>query len=123
MILFNDIITAYHKEKFTNDDGSTQERRAERPFVDRIPCQISYQGDDRGAPKGAQRLPQERPIKIFVWLDSVPKGEKFRRGDYVIFERLDGYGETATHHEGTIGEARTYTRGIAHAELSLEAGG
>ena len=121
MILFNDIITAYHKEKFTNDDGSTQERRAEAPFINNISCQISYRTDDKGAPKGRDRLPQTQEIKIFVWFDGIPKGEMFRRGDFVIFERLDGYGRPVTHHEGTIGEPRIYTRGIAHVELSLEA--
>ena len=121
MILFNDIITAYHKETVTNEDGSTQERCADTPFIDKIPCQISYGGNDKGEPKGRDRLPQKRELKIFVWFDGIPRGEMFRRGDRVIFERLDEYGEPATHHEGIIGEPRVYTRGIAHVELSLEA--
>jgi hypothetical protein len=122
MILFRDIITAYHKEMVINEeDGTVQERRADVPFIDGIPCQISYAGDDRGAPKGRERLPQERQIKIFVWFDGIPKGQAFRRGDYVMFERRDAEGGAATHHEGVIGEPRVYTRGIAHVELTLEA--
>lgn len=121
MILFNDRITAYHKEKFTNNDGSTQERRCEQPFINNIDCQISYDSNDKGTPKGRARLPQERPLKVFVWFDGIPRGEMFKRGDYIIFERLNEYGDPVTHHEGVIGEPRVYTRGIAHVELSLEA--
>lgn len=121
MILFKDIITAYHKEKFPNDDGSTQERRSETPFINRIPCQISYAGDDKGEPKGRDRLPQDRTLKVFVWFNGIPRGQMFKRGDYVVFERLNG-NLPVTHHEGTIGEPRVYSRGIPHVELSLEAG-
>ena len=123
MILFQDRITAWHKEKFTNEDGSTQERRADAPFLESIPCQISYAGDDKGTPKGNARIPQERPLKVFVWFDGIPRGQSFRRGDYVEFERTDGAGVAVTHHEGIIGEPRVYTRGIAHVELSMEAQG
>lgn len=123
MIIFNDRITAYHKEKFENEDGSTQERRAEAPFLNNVACQISYSGDDAAKPKGRDRVPQARGMKVFVWFDGIPKGQKFRRGDYVIFERLDEDDLPVTHHEGTIGEPRVYTRGIAHVELSLEAEG
>lgn len=121
MILFNDRITAYHKEKFINDDGSTQERRCEQSFINNIDCQISYESNDNGAPKGRERLPQKRVLKVFVWFDGIPRGEMFKRGDYVIFERLNEYDEVVAHHEGIIGEPRVYSRGIAHVELSLEA--
>ena len=123
MIIFNDIITAYHKEKYTAEDGSTQERRAEMPFIDKIPCQISYNSNDKGTPAGRDRRPQSRAMKVFVWFEGVPKGEMFKRGDYVIFERLNEYDEPVTHHEGTIGEPQVYTRGIPHVQLSLEAEG
>lgn len=123
MILFNDTITAYHKEQYDNEDGSTSERRAEVPFLAGIPCQISYAGDDAARPKGRERVPQERVMKVFVWFRDIAHGAEFRRGDYVIFERSDGAGNTVTHNEGTIGEPRVYTRGIAHVELSLEAQG
>ena len=121
MIIFNDRITAYHKEKFECDDGSTQERRADKPFVYQIPCQISYESNDKGTPAGRDRRPQSRAMKVFVWLDNMPKGEMFKRGDDIIFERLNEDDEPVTHHEGTIGDPRVYTRGIAHVELSLEA--
>lgn len=121
MILFNDRITAYHKEKFECEDGSTQERRAQAPFLDNIACQISYQNDDSAKPKGRDRIPQGRPMKVFVWFEGIPKGQAFKRGDYIIFERHDEDDNAVTHHEGTIGEPRVYTRGIAHVELSLEA--
>lgn len=121
MILFNDRITAYHKEKFVNEDGSTQQRREKDPFVQRMPCQISYESNDRGTPKAKDRLPQARAVKVFVWLENIPKKQMFRRGDDIIFERLDEDGDALTHHEGTIGEPRVYTRGIPHVELSLEA--
>ena len=122
MILFKDRITAYHKEKFQREDGSTEARRAEAPFIERAVCQISFESNDAGKPKGRERLPQERAMKIFVWFDGIPKGQMFKRGDYVIFERLNGDGEAVTHNEGEIGEPRVYTGGIPHVELSLEAG-
>lgn len=121
MIIFRDRLTAYHKVQETQEDGSTQEKRADAPFVHELPCQISHEDNDKGAPKGRDRLPQARNMKIFVWLDRLPKGEMFKRGDYILFDRLDDEGNIITHHEGTIGEPRVYTRGIAHAELSLEA--
>ncbi len=121
MILFNDRITAFHKEKVTNTDGSTTERKATAPFIQALPCQVSYGSDDKGSPKGRDRLPQSRDVKIFVWFQGIPKGQMFKRGDYIIFERLDEDGNTATHHEGVIGEPKVYPRGIAHVELSLEA--
>lgn len=121
MIIFRDRLTAYHKVQETQEDGSTQEERADAPFVHELPCQISHEDNDKGAPKTKERLPQARNMKIFVWLDRLPKGEMFKRGDYILFDRLDDEGNIITHHEGTIGEPRVYTRGIAHAELSLEA--
>lgn len=122
MILFRDKITGWHKEKCTNEeDGTTQEKLAEHPFITAASCQISFSGNDKGEPKGRERLPQEREIKVFVWLDAIPKGEMFKRGDIVEFERKDDEGNTITHNKGTIGEPRIYTRGIAHVELSLEA--
>lgn len=122
MILFQDRITAWHKEQVTSEeDGTTQEKRATAPFVNSISCQISYSGNDKGAPKGRERLPQEREIKIFVSLDEIQDGEMFKRGDYIEARRTDKSGNTVTSHKGTIGEPRIYTRGIAHAEISLEA--
>lgn len=123
MILFNDRITAYHKEKFECEDGSTQERRAEEPFIQKVPCQISYESNDTATPKGKDRLPQERAMKIFVLFKGIPKGQMFKRGDYVIFERMNEQKEPNSHNEGIIGEPRVYTRGIPHVELSLEAEG
>lgn len=121
MIIFRDRLTAYHKEQETQEDGSTQEKRADTPFVNAIACQVSHEDNDKGTPKGRDRLPQARDMKVFVWLDRLPKGERFKRGDFISFDRLDDAGNVITHHEGTIGEPRVYTRGIAHAELSLEA--
>lgn len=121
MILFSDRITAYHKEHYECEDGSTQERRAEESFIYNIPCQISFESNDAAKPKGRERLPQARAMKVFVWFEGIPRGQMFKRGDYIIFERLNEYDEAVTHNEGTIGEPRVYTRGIAHVELSLEA--
>ena len=123
MILFNDRITAYHKEQFECEDGSTQERRADEPFINNIACQISFESNDAAKPKGRDRLPQARPLKVFVWFEDIPRGQMFKRGDCIIFERLNEYDEPVTHNEGTIGEPRVYTRGIPHVELSLEAEG
>lgn len=122
MILFQDRITAYHKEQTEDpDDATTQERIANTPFLKNEPCQISYSGNDKGSPKTRERLPQERELKVFVWFDGIPKGEMFRRGDFVRIERTSETGETISTHEGTIGDPRIYSRGIAHVELSLEA--
>lgn len=122
MILFQDRITGWHKEKVTNEeDGTTQEQRAGAPFVESISCQISYSGNDKGAPKGRERLAQERELKIFVLLDEIPSGEMFKRGDYIEAGRTDKSGNLLTSHKGIIGEPRIYTRGIAHVEISLEA--
>ena len=120
MVLFRDTVTAYHKENITQDDGSTSQRRAEVPFVDKIACQISYNGDDKGTPRGHDRIPQERGLKVFVYLRDMPTGAEFKRGDYVILNRDDG-SHIVAKHEGTIGEPRIYTRGIAHIEFALEA--
>lgn len=122
MILFQDKITGWHKEQVTNaEDGTTQEQRANAPFVESISCQISYSGNDKGAPKSRERLPQEREIKIFVSMDEIQGGEMFKRGDYIEARRTDKSGNTVTSHKGIIGEPRVYTRGIAHVEISLEA--
>lgn len=120
MILFRDRITAFHMVKETLDDGSTREVRGEA-FIRDAPCQISHASDDRGMPKAKDRIPQERAMKVFVWLDAMPEGESFRQGDYIRAERTDRKGNVAEAIEGTIGKPNVFTRGIAHAEISLEA--
>ena len=122
MILFQDRITGWHKEhKINENDGTTEEQRANAPFVESIPCQISYNGNDEGAPKSRETIPQQRELKIFVLLDEIPSGHMFKRGDYIEARRKDKSGNTITRHKGIIGEPRFYTRGIAHVEISLEA--
>lgn len=115
MILFNDKITGWHMANVLDEDGSVRQRVAETPFVENLACQISFESNDNATPKGRERIPQERNLKVFVLRQSIPGGAAFKRGDRIRAER-DGVGV----YEGIIGELRIYTRGIAHVELSFE---
>lgn len=120
MILFQDTITGYHLKTERQADGSTQNTRESDPFVSGISCQLSFNGDDNAGKETAQRLPQRRGLKAFVWLFNIPEGQAFRRGDFIRITRTSN-GDPVAIYEGTIGEPRIYPRGIPHVEISLDA--
>lgn len=115
-ILFCDKLKAFHLEDVLEEDGSTRQKVSDSPFVDDLPCQISFDTDDKATPKAREHIPQERPLKIFILMATIPKNQMFKRGDRIKAIRGDGVGV----YEGIIGEPRIYTRGIAHVELSFE---
>lgn len=109
-MFFLDSLDAYHYSLQICEDGSTQDVRAALPFLKGVKCQLSFQGDDNAEPKGRVTLPEQRNIKIF--LRGIGYG--FKRGDWVVARRK------GVTYEGTIGDPRTYDRGIVHTELALD---
>lgn len=120
-MIFKDTITAYHKTKVTNEDGSTSEQKADKPFIQNACCQISHAENDKASPKAKDRIPQDKTIKIFVWMKDMPHGEEFKRGDFIAVHRTDTAGVIRESYSGEIGDPNIFTRGIPHVEFSLEA--
>lgn len=110
MLFFRDTVDGYHYSLVVCEDGSTQNMRAALPFISGAKCQMSYAGDDNAEPRGKTHLPEQRAMKVYL----MGIGHGFERGDWIVVRR-----KGIVIYEGTIGDPRTYDRGIIHTELAL----
>lgn len=111
-IFFRDSLTAFHFGVIVNDDGSVCNVRDAEPFVQDLPCQMSFSSHDNALPSDGARFAQQRSLEIFV----KGIGYDFKSGDLVIV-----YRNGAAVYEGQIGEPRVYGRLLPHIELTMEA--